>query len=193
MSKRIELEGKVFGELTVVRPASKDLYGHSRWVCLCSCGKECTVSTTNLRTKHSTSCGHLKRFRLRDYVRANGPTNVKHADPMTKMHNSVLRSYRYGATSRGLDWNLTREQALQMILGNCHFCGSPPNNLKKRCSGGSTERPFLYNGLDRLDSAQGYYPENVVTCCRICNRAKSDLPLPEFREWLSRIAERHSV
>lgn len=189
MTRKIDLIGERFGELVVIAAAHSDRYGHAMWWCRCSCSKERPVSTTNLRTRHTTSCGHMKQFRLRDYVLQNGPTNVKYADPLVKIRNAVISSYKGGATSRGLAWELTQEQALALFASDCYFCGSPPTNLKKRCSGdGKFEFPFWYNGIDRLDSTQGYYPANVVSCCKVCNRAKSDMPYAGFCAWLARVA-----
>lgn len=52
-----DLTGKQFGELTVMRQAGKDRYGHICWACLCSCGKECTVASSDLKSGNVTSCG----------------------------------------------------------------------------------------------------------------------------------------
>jgi hypothetical protein len=47
--------------------------------------------------------------------------------------------------------------------------------------------PITYNGIDRVDSTKGYFNENVVSCCKVCNRAKSNLSLDEFKEWISKV------
>lgn len=46
---------------------------------------------------------------------------------------------------------------------------------------------YLYNGLDRVDSNKGYLKENVVPCCEICNKAKRDLSLCQFKKWINRL------
>lgn len=46
---------------------------------------------------------------------------------------------------------------------------------------------FVRNGIDRVDSAQGYVLTNVVPCCKQCNRAKSDLSREEFLTWVERV------
>ena len=48
---------------------------------------------------------------------------------------------------------------------------------------------FIYNGIDRLDNNEGYLPSNVVTCCKICNRAKHSLTVVEFLEWVRDISK----
>ena len=47
--------------------------------------------------------------------------------------------------------------------------------------------PILYNGIDRIDSSQGYFKDNVGSCCKTCNRAKSNLSLVEFKDWISKV------
>jgi hypothetical protein len=55
---------------------------------------------------------------------------------------------------------------------------------------GDLNGEFVYNGIDRLDCAIGYQPNNVVSCCAICNRAKGDMPFEAFIEWIIVIASR---
>lgn len=55
MSKRIELEGKKFGLLTVA-----EYLGDGKYSCKCECGKECVVLGDNLKRGHTTSCGCAK-------------------------------------------------------------------------------------------------------------------------------------
>jgi hypothetical protein len=40
---------------------------------------------------------------------------------------------------------------------------------------------YIYNGIDRLNKNKGYIIQNCVSCCKICNRAKSDMT---YNKWL---------
>ncbi len=51
--KRVDLTGKTFGELLVLR-----YLGDKTYVCRCSCGKEIEVATYSLTSGKKTSCGH---------------------------------------------------------------------------------------------------------------------------------------
>lgn len=55
-SRRIDLTGQRFGHLVAL---SREGYrsGQSLWLCRCDCGKTATVSMSNLRSGHTTSCG----------------------------------------------------------------------------------------------------------------------------------------
>lgn len=53
-----DLQGIVFGELTVIRRNGSNKQNRAMWLCKCSCGKEKTIASHDL--KHGTvSCGHI--------------------------------------------------------------------------------------------------------------------------------------
>ena len=59
MSKRLELTGKIYGRLTVIRFAyvkNKATY----WICRCECGNDVIVKGANLNSGNSKSCGCLE-------------------------------------------------------------------------------------------------------------------------------------
>lgn len=61
MTQMIDLTGRRFGKLTVLRHAgSSQTCGFAIWECRCSCGKRTTVIGTNLRRGITKSCGHLR-------------------------------------------------------------------------------------------------------------------------------------
>lgn len=57
MGNFIDLTGKKFGKLTVIRKTSKDKYNHMSWLCLCDCGNTDIVLGGNLRGGYIKSCG----------------------------------------------------------------------------------------------------------------------------------------
>lgn len=66
MTRRMNLEGNVFGELTVVSFShTTESNRMSNYLCRCSCGIEKVVSHGNLRSGHTTHCG-CKRPRGKD-------------------------------------------------------------------------------------------------------------------------------
>lgn len=61
MSKRINLTGKRFGRLEVKIFVGSTKHRHSRWECVCDCGKVIVATTLCLRRKNGTrSCGCLR-------------------------------------------------------------------------------------------------------------------------------------
>jgi 5-methylcytosine-specific restriction endonuclease McrA len=96
---------------------------------------------------------------LRNYhrARAQGDTRVK------------IKNFKACAKRRNLQWQLTDEHAKRLCLSDCLYCGLKPN-------------PFM--GIDRKDSSvRAYRPDNVVACCRNCNRSKN---VHGFEEWMAR-------
>lgn len=55
--KVIDLTGRRFGRLTVLKQAGTSPSGERRWLCHCDCGKELTVFAGNLRRGRTQSCG----------------------------------------------------------------------------------------------------------------------------------------
>jgi hypothetical protein len=43
-----------------------------------------------------------------------------------------------------------------------------------------TGEHLSFNGIDRINSAHGYVPGNVVPCCKVCNFMKQSLTQSEF-------------
>ena len=60
MGNFIDLTGKVFGRLTVVK-REKNKKTSVQWLCKCSCGKEAVVSGASLRNGYTKSCGCLRK------------------------------------------------------------------------------------------------------------------------------------
>ena|ERR1019366_494801 len=58
MPNLVEMVGKVFGDLTVLRKDAIRRNGRTTWVCQCACGKEHTVEGYDLRSGNTKSCGH---------------------------------------------------------------------------------------------------------------------------------------
>jgi hypothetical protein len=62
--------------------------------------------------------------------------------------------------TRGLGWDLTEEQFVELNSRPCFYCG---NRL-----------PETGSGLDRIDNSKGYAIDNVASCCEDCNKARGD-------------------
>lgn len=74
MQYAIEMAGKTFARLTVLRRAPK-AFRNARWECVCECGGTTTSSGTDLRRGISKSCGCLKRESSAARLRVTNPVN----------------------------------------------------------------------------------------------------------------------
>src|SRR3990167_5708963 len=69
--RKLDLEGKVFGRLAVIRQAGHQ-GKHLRWRCLCACGNTVITTTNNLRSGGTKSCGCLNREQTRERLTTHG-------------------------------------------------------------------------------------------------------------------------
>jgi len=95
-----------------------------------------------------------------------------------KAHNSVsgkYSEYKFSAKSRDLVFELSKNDFIKFWNVECFFCGV--------CIDGV--------GIDRLDNEIGYTLGNCVSCCRMCNVAKSIHSYEDFIERCHMIVSRH--
>jgi hypothetical protein len=98
--------------------------------------------------------------------------------------NKLVGSYKSNAKKKNFRFGLTDEQCKQLFENNCFYCGVEPKQIfkHKKCHG-----QLIYNGIDRLDNETGYFYENVVSCCSICNYMKSNHSLNDFISWIDKV------
>lgn len=186
--RSVDLQGQRFGRLVVLKIASERKSGHPCWECRCDCGGSATVQAANLTKGATSSCGCLRREA--GALRKGKPGNKILPEGIPEF-NRLLYGYRGNAKSRGLIWALSKEEAMALFQSPCFYCGVPPQQVYRmgrlptgtRCGSG-----FPYNGIDRQNNEFGYTLDNVVPCCKICNRAKLTSPLDEFIEWVHRVS-----
>jgi hypothetical protein len=165
------ITGQQFGKLIALRPTSKRSSQKAIiWECKCTaCGVIVNISSIKLRALEIKSCGCQERVR---------------ASRSPKGHsgfNSALKGYKYHAKNRGHSFDLTDEEAKDLMLQNCTYCNAEPNNVSYGSLGSKRMHgKFIYNGIDRIDNSLGYTIDNTVPCCAICNRMKSSYTLDEF-------------
>ena len=84
---------------------------------------------------------------------------------VTKYNSSEKGRYRqlkYRAKKKGHELAITKEQYAYLVRGrSCYYCGSSLG--------------LIGHGLDRIDNNKGYYPDNVVPCCGLCNEIRGDI------------------
>ncbi len=157
--------GNRYGRLLVVAKTREKTSNKVAWECLCDCGETTIVRTTNLRSGATISCGCSKKLPV----------------GMSSMHR-LLRTYKRNAKLYNRAWELSEEEFLKLTQEPCHYCGTlafSEIKLKYGMNGG-----YAYNGIDRVDNSVGYIPSNVVTCCKRCNGAKSDMSYDDFVAWI---------
>jgi len=104
---------------------------------------------------------------------------IEEKSPYIKTVAHVLWQYKEGADSRGYSWKLQDEEAFDLMIRPCHYCGCEPGTRNKNG----------LNGIDRVDNTRGYEKGNVVPCCGTCNLLKGARTVDEFLAQIFAIAE----
>ena len=82
--------------------------------------------------------------------------------------------YMRGAKNRQLDFQLSFSQFYKIVQDKCYYCSEPLDNDK-------------INGIDRVNSKKGYFIDNIVPCCTICNRMKWNFSFEEFKTQIDKL------
>jgi hypothetical protein len=78
----------------------------------------------------------------------------------------AFATYKMSAKDKNIDMAMDEESMRHLFFSPCFYCNEPKGE-------------FL-QGIDRMDSFQGYIPGNCVTCCSTCNRMKGCLDAATF-------------
>ena len=100
----------------------------------------------------------------------------------------IIRIYKTRSNKKQSNFNLTTEKIIELSYQNCYYCGKPPSNFYR-----VKEEIVYYSGLDRIDSSKGYTRTNVVSCCKQCNQAKSNLSQKQFSQHISKILKHLNI
>jgi hypothetical protein len=173
-----KLIGRTFGSWTIIGPSktTQDKTGKNRilWLCKCSCGFEKFMYLGAVLAGNTSKC------------RTCGYKFTPRKGYGIASHNIILGSYKRTAAARGLIWDISDIEFDVITKRDCFYCGSKPSNeyAANRKTGS-----FVYNGIDRVDNTRGYETDNVVPCCKVCNRAKSAMSQEDFLDWIKRVVQ----
>ena len=102
MGVRLDLTGKRFGRLIVIKKGETDKNYNTSWVCKCDCGNEVTVQTGHLRSGHTQSCGCIHDECVRKMIDGNVTHGMSHTPTYnvwkgirTRCYNPNHISYKY--------------------------------------------------------------------------------------------------
>lgn len=166
--KNEDLTGQIFGKWKVLDSERIN----RRVLCRCVCGREKLVLASQITTGLNRQCRRCAYESFKNRF-------VKGA----ASKNAILKSYKRQARVRGYIWALTDEDFDRISFSSCFYCGIAPSNEYASGNNGS----FVYNGIDRVDNSRGYELDNVVSCCKTCNQAKSAMTQQEFLDWVKRV------
>ena len=96
MPKFIDLTGKTFGKLTVIKKMDDKVGNHIMWLCKCDCGNVKTIRGSSLTSGESKSCGCVHRG-------GNSRKCNNREQPTVNTYN-LSGEYGIGYTSKGKEF-----------------------------------------------------------------------------------------
>jgi hypothetical protein len=111
---------------------------------LTSCCKICNFMKCNLT---------YDQFKKHIYNITTDNIVLKH-----NIQNPNYKSYKHGAKTRNLVFDLSKEDFKSITSDSCYYCGEFDSRI----------------GIDRSDNTKGYTLENCVPCCATCNHMKKN-------------------
>lgn len=172
--------GNKYGYLTVI----KFITTKNSWECQCICGKIVLRGGNALLKYKNPNCGCKKG----SYALL--PNQLGHK-------RAIIGDYKRHARERNLKFELSEEEAINIILKDCYYCGNPPSNMKTvkpskkvRAKYCCTVTTLYYNGIDRLDNTKHYTMDNCVPSCYLCNWSKMDLTIDQWKDWIKKVYQK---
>ena len=180
-ARQNDLTGLKFNKLNVlslVNHNEEKKYKKRYWLCLCDCGKETIVSTSQIVSEKTKSCGCNRAI---SNVINSANSRHKIAKKGTG-YTSIFNSYKANAKLRNKSFEIDLIDFIELLKGNCFYCNSEPKNVYFK-----SYYNITYNGVDRRNNDLGYTLENSVSCCKMCNIAKNNNTESNFKEWIERV------
>ena len=173
--KTKDLSNQKFGYVTAIKATKNRDHASIVWLCKCDCGNEVLLSARYLKqSDKSPSCG-------KGCVNKGPQLKEPELNWKSSAHK-IYSQYKHKAIKRNLEFTLSFNDAVQLFKDSCHYCKQEPSNIRN-----IRNSKFIYNGIDRVNNSKGYTSDNCVSCCRICNSAKNDLTIDEFKQWVGRV------
>jgi hypothetical protein len=182
--KRVLIPGSLIEGTKFIREV-EPRHGKRRIIVLCGrCGKEKENFLNQILAGSGKLCQSCQV----------SEKNMANEGSTLSAESEIYRRIVQSAKKRGIDFKLTRPEVIDLSLQNCHYCGAEPNNkteVTKILKDGTsrTYTPLFRNGIDRKDNSEGYEINNVVTCCKICNRAKNSMNYDDFVTHLNNLSK----
>jgi len=171
--RKLDLVGKRFERLVVIKQSNyckeykKGICYF--WDCLCDCGNTTSVSTNQLRSKRTLSCGCYGKEQRKK-------STTKHGKYYTHEHK-MWRKCKGHAKERGIFFDINFEDII--IPEYCPIF----TDLKLEINKGHP-RPNSPS-IDRFDSSKGYTKDNISVISYRANAIKNDASLEELKALVS--------
>ena len=166
-NRKRNLVGQRYGKLLVVKSLTKRSGTSVVWQCLCDCGNVADVSSNNLQSGQTKSCGCLLGEVLAKRNTTHGLSKTKEYDRIVRRKRKERKKLLDG------DWCIEKELELRKFFPACVVCGMTEEEHIKRYN-----QPLCVDHVYLLSKGFGLCPGNAVLLCIHHNSIKSN-KLPE--------------
>lgn len=175
MPVKTVIVGIKINRLTAIKEEGKDKRGRKRFLWKCDCGVEKIIYVSAVVSNNTKSCGCYTKEAARKRRISENHSEI----------TAIILGYKRHAKSRGIRFNLKRNEVESIIRKNCTYCGiAPSNKMKTKNSIGDG---MFFSGIDRVNNNKNYTIDNSVPCCKVCNHAKAKMTIKEFLKWASSV------
>lgn len=123
------------------------------------------------KTKYSPEEREIRK-KERDFT----PKRKIWKDAYAKRPSRKYGIYKDSARKKGLVFNLSFEEFMQLWQKSCSYCQEEIETI----------------GIDRLDNDIGYTSSNLISCCKVCNYMKRELSFQDFLNRCEKIFKMHN-
>jgi len=158
----IDLTGRKFNKLIVIKLFGQNYWGMAEWLCKCDCGKETVVLSNHLRRGNTKSCGCLHKESASKLCKKR---NVKNKGNPLYQNRGINHPNFIDGTACGRSTIETLE--LKELIRKrdnytCQDCGITQKEHKKKYN-----RILDVHHIDGDDVNN--VKENMITLCRSCH------------------------
>lgn len=188
----LSIIGNRYGKLIVCKLIGRNTRKRYLYECKCDCGNTKIVPQDLLTSGKTKSCGCLLTFART--VANKYPDRIKalfkiRYFSLKKRHNKIAPNQTC----------ISFDEFINLSTHECFYCGREESieirDVRRDVKDGIRNRTIVSdtilkcNGIDRIDSNDGYTLNNSVTCCKHCNFAKNSLSITDFKELIIKIYE----
>lgn len=181
--KALNLNGKIFGALTVIDRVENNSRGSTRWICQCECGNETIVIGSILNGGKTKSCGCK--------VQSTGkksPLFMGHEE----IHGKAWSGIKRGAKIRKIPFLLSIEDAWDIFIAQNKKCALTGTSLYFALTTRGRDGGETTASLDRINSSKSYTKDNVQWVHKDVNMMKQSFSQEYFLHICKDIYE-HSI
>lgn len=168
-----DLTGKTFGSLTILYRLPNTKNNRVQWQCKCKCGREKSVTSGDIKSGDSKSCGkcHWHCF----------------------IQDSYWTEITRNAKQRGKEFSITKDYMTSLWNkqeGKCAISGLPlnmPVDARKQ------RGPECTASIDRIDNTIGYVEGNVQWVYKDVNRMRREYTIERYIEICKAVASNNEV